>query len=134
MPARILVVKDHRDSRELLAFMLRSMGYEVIEAANGQEAIEKAGAEEPDLVIMDLGLPGINGIEATVKLKQDPKTAHIPVIAHSAWSEEQYRAAALRAGMVEFLTKPTPPKVFGEVLQRLLKSSRERECRKASGN
>lgn len=120
MLAKILVVEDHRDSREILAFMLRSMGYEIIEAVNGQEAIEKAGAEEPDLVIMDLGLPGINGIEATVKLKQDPKTAHIPVIAHSAWSEQQYRAAALRAGMVEYLPKPTSPAVFREVLQKSL--------------
>ena len=122
MPPKILIVEDHPDSREILAFMLRSMDYDVIEAANGQEAIEKAGAEEPDLVIMDIGLPGINGIEATVKLKQDPKTAHIPVIAHSAWSEQKYKAAALRAGMVEYLLKPTAPGVFGKVLQKILPS------------
>lgn len=126
MPPKILIVEDHRDSREVLAIMLRSMGYEVIEAANGQEAIEKAGVEEPDLVIMDLGLPGISGIEATVKLKQDPKTAHIPVIAYSAWSEEQYRAQALKAGMVEYLPKPTAPRVFQKVLQRLLEKELEK--------
>jgi CheY-like chemotaxis protein len=126
MPPKILIVEDHQDSREVLAFMLRRMGYKVIEASNGLEAIEKARAEGPDLVIMDLGLPGINGIEATVKLKQDPKTAHIPVIAHSAWSEGQYRAAALKAGMVEYLPKPTAPRVFREVLQRLLKGEQEK--------
>lgn len=126
MPAKILIVEDHRDSRALLVLMLRSMGYEVIEAANGQEAIDKAGAEGPDLVIMDLGLPGINGIEATVKLKQDLKTAHIPVIAYSAWSEEQYRAQALKAGMVEYLPKPTAPRVFQKVLQRLLTKEQEK--------
>lgn len=58
---------------------------------------------------MNLGLPRINGLDVTVKLKQDPRTAHVPVIAHSAWSEEKYRAAAQRAGMVGYLPKPTCP-------------------------
>jgi two-component system cell cycle response regulator DivK len=122
MPARILVVEDHRDSREILRIQFEHLGYEVIEAKNGEEAIEKALAENPDLIVMDLGLPGIDGIEATVVLKQNPKTFQIPIIAHSAWREGQYKDKALRAGMVEFLPKPTSPAVFREVLQKILHS------------
>ncbi len=81
MPGKILIVEDHTDSREILAIQLRLMSYEVIEAVDGQEGIENAQAENPNLIIMDLGVPGINGIEETVRLKQNPKTSHIPVIA-----------------------------------------------------
>lgn len=123
MPVKVLIVEDHPDAREILVFQLRHMGYEVIEAANGLEAIEKALAHGPDIVVMDLGLPGLNGIEATVQLKQNPKIANIPVIAYTAWKEQSYRDRAMEAGMAEFLTKPTPPKVFGEVLQRVLQSN-----------
>lgn len=123
MPLKILIVEDHPDSREILVFQLRHMGYEAIEAASGPEGIEKALGYSPDLVIMDLGLPGMNGIEATVKLKQDPKTTHIPVIAYTAWKDQNHKDRALGAGMAEFLTKPTPPKVLEEVLQRVLQSN-----------
>ena len=123
MPAKVLIVEDHPDAREILVFQLGHMGYETIEAANGQEAIEKVLAQGPDVVIMDLGLPGINGIEATVRLKQNPKTANIPVIAYTAWREQSYRDKAIEAGMAGFLTKPTPSKVFGEVLQSVLQSN-----------
>lgn len=123
MPAKVLIVEDHPDAREILVFQLRHMGYETIEAANGLEGVEKAIAQGPDVVIMDLGLPGINGIEATVRLKQNPKTANIPVIAYTAWKEQNYKDKAMEAGMAEFLTKPTPLKVFGEVLQRVLQSN-----------
>ncbi|MBI2358361.1 MAG: response regulator [Deltaproteobacteria bacterium] len=122
MPAKILIVEDHPDSREILVFQLCQMGYEVIEAASGPEGIEKAMAHGPDLVIMDLGLPGMNGIDATIRLKQNPKTADIPVIAHTAWREQKYRDRAMEAGMAEFLTKPTRPEVFREALQRILVS------------
>ena len=122
MPAKVLIVEDHPDAREILVFQLGHMGYEVIEAASGPEGIEKALAQGPDLVIMDLGLPGINGIEATVRLKQNPKTTNIPVIAYTAWREDNYRLKAEKAGMVAYLIKPTPSKVFGEVLQRVLQS------------
>ncbi|MBI2997054.1 MAG: response regulator [Deltaproteobacteria bacterium] len=123
MSAKILIVEDHPDSREILGCQLRHMGYEVIEAARGPEGIEKAIVQGPDLIVMDLGLPGMNGIDATVKLKQSPKTANIPVIAYTAWKEQNYRDRALEAGMAEFLTKPTPPAVFREVLQRVLQSN-----------
>ncbi len=134
MLAKILIVEDHPDSREILRIQIERLGYEVIEARSGEEAIEKALAQNPDLIIMDLRLPGINGIEATVVLKQSSNTSHIPVIAHSASREENCQAEALKAGMVEFLPKPTPPGVFREVLQRHLGMSTEGQYRRAGGN
>ena len=120
MPGKILIVEDHPDSREILAIQLRLMSYEVIEAADGQEGIEKAQAENPNLIIMDLGLPGINGIEATVGLKQNPKTSHIPVIALTAWQGQDYKDKALQAGMAGFLSKPTPSRILKDVIERSL--------------
>ena len=121
MPAKILVVEDHADSLEVLTIQLKCMGYKVIEAMSGQEGIEKAGACLPDAVIMDLGLPDMNGIEAAQKLKQNPRTAHIPVIAHTAWPEDVFRSQAEKAGISEFLTKPTPPNRFHSTIEKWLK-------------
>ena len=121
LAVKILVVEDHADSLEVVAIQLRLMGYEVIEAMSGQEGIEKARAHLPAAVIMDLGLPDMDGIEATQKLKQNPQTAHIPVIAHTAWSEETYRSRAEKAGISEFLTKPTPLHRFKSTIEKSLK-------------
>lgn len=123
MSAKILIVEDHQDSREILRIQVRALGYEVIEAVNGEEAIEKARVEGPHLIIMDLGLPVMNGIEATIKLKQDPRTASIPVVAYTAWSKDQFEVRAREAGVIEFLAKPTPPTVLREVLQRVLEAN-----------
>lgn len=121
MPAKILVVEDHLDSLEVLAIQLKGMGYEVIEAMSGQEGIEKAGTYLPEAVIMDLGLPDMNGIEAAQKLKQNPRTAHIPVIAHTAWPEEDFKGKAEKAGMADFLTKPTSANRFRSTIEKWLK-------------
>lgn len=122
MAGKILVVEDHEDSREILTFQLRQMNYDVIEATNGQEAIDRAMHDGPDLIIMDLGLPGINGIQASAKLKETPQTASIPIIAHTAWDEHEYKKKALAAGIVEYLTKPTDPRTLRLVLEKLLQS------------
>lgn len=121
MPVKILVVEDHAESLELLTLQLKSMGYEVIEAMSGEEGVEMAQSDLPEIVIMDLGLPGINGLEATQRIKQDPRTAHIPVIAHTAWREEDYRSQGEKAGMSEFLTKPTLPYRFHATIEKHLK-------------
>src|SRR5262245_58682748 len=82
---RILVVDDNYDSGEFLAVPLRRLGYDVAEAATGQEAIDQTYATHPDLIIMDLGLPGITGDEATARIKSDPSTRHIPVVVNTAF-------------------------------------------------
>lgn len=117
MPRKILIVEDHQDFREIVATVLCPAGYEVIDAVNGEEGINKAIANTPDLIIMDLGLPGMNGIEATIRLKQNPKTAGIPVIAYTVWGDE-FKDRAMEAGMANFLSKTTPPQIFKEVIER----------------
>ena len=119
---RILIVEDYSDFRVILGSILRPVGYEVFEAASGQEGIEKALAEVPDLIIMDLGLPGMNGIEATIRLKQNPKTARIPIIAYTVWGEE-FRYKATEAGMEEFVGKSTPPPVLRNIIAKFMKKS-----------
>lgn len=119
MPGKILVVEDRQDFRIILSLILRPLGHEIVEAENGQEGIEKALNEAPDLIIMDLALPGMDGIETTIKLKQNPRTAHIPVIAYTVWGEE-FKEKALKAGMVHFLRKTAPPQALKEVIEKLL--------------
>lgn len=122
-PIKILVVEDHPDSREVLVLQLLRMSFkEIIEAERGEEGIEKALAEGPDIIIMDLGLPGMNGIETTARLKQNPQTAHIPVIALTAWGEQFHKEKALEAGMVEYLTKPARLQAIKDVIEKVLQT------------
>jgi CheY-like chemotaxis protein len=120
---RILIAEDDADSRELLVLVLRRSGYEVAEATTGLAAIEQTRATRPDLIIMDLGLPGITGDEATARLKADPSTRDIPVIVNTAFHKGAVPVErALAAGAAEILYKPTPLKVFEEVARRYLSS------------
>lgn len=118
MPGKILVVEDRQDFRVILSLILRPLGHEIVEAESGREGIEKALNEAPDLIIMDLALPGMDGIDTTIRLKQNPRTAHIPVIAYTVWGEE-FKEQALKAGMVHFLRKTAPPQALIEVIEKL---------------
>lgn len=122
MSKKILVVEDHPDFRQIIAVLIRHMNYEVIEAENGEEGIRKALAKIPDLIIMDLGLPRMDGIEAAARLKQNPITARIPIIAYTSWKAEEYRDKALRAGAVEYLPKPASSQTFRKVVERVLQN------------
>lgn len=118
---RILVVEDNPDSRSLLALVLGRSGYEIAEAATGLDAIDQAHATHPDLIIMDLGLPGITGDEATARLKADEATRHIPVIVNTAFHRGSIQVErALAAGAAQVLHKPTPLKVFQQVAAQYL--------------
>jgi two-component system cell cycle response regulator DivK len=120
VPGQILIVEDHRDSREILKAQLETLGYEVIEARDGEESVKKAQASHPDIIVMDLGLPKIGGIEAACRLKANPKTRDIPIIAYTAWSREEHQERAFAAGIIEYLTKPASPQLFKRVIERLL--------------
>jgi CheY-like chemotaxis protein len=120
MGDKILVVEDTADCRELLRFQLLRMGYRVIEAKDGLEGVEKGIAEVPDLIIMDLGLPRLTGIEATRRLSAHERTKHIPILIHTAWQGEGPAHAALEAGAAEVLTKPASYKVLQDTLKKLL--------------
>jgi CheY-like chemotaxis protein len=102
----VLVVEDNPVNRKLARNVLRSRGYRVLEADTGEEGIEIARAERPHLILMDLQLPGLDGIEATRRLKADPATRMIPVIALSAHAQDSDEARAREAGCVGYIAKP----------------------------
>lgn len=120
MAYKILVIEDNSDCREVVVIQLKRLGYEPIEAATGEAGIEKALAEQPHLIIMDLGLPGISGLEAAARLKADSRTSQIPIIAHSAFQENTYKDKVTAVGMLAFIPKPAPPKLLQTTIERYL--------------
>jgi CheY-like chemotaxis protein len=116
----ILVVDDYADNREMYSAYLRFQGLEVVEAANGTEALEHAFERLPDLVVMDLSLPGVDGWEATRLLKADARTKHIPVIAVTGHALAGAPERAAEAGCDGFLTKPCLPEDLLREIQRML--------------
>jgi CheY-like chemotaxis protein len=121
MAKRILVVEDQDDSRAILVTILRRLcGYETIEAANGTEAVKKAASEEPDLILMDLDLPDISGIDAARAIKGNPKTAHIPIIAQTAWSSRQWKSKVLKIGMADYLEKPVSIELMRAIIEKYI--------------
>ena len=104
--ATILVVEDNEPSRDVLSRRLERRTYRVLLAADGLQAVSVARAAMPDLILMDLGLPGIDGWEATRRLKADATTRHIPIIVLSAHAMTNDREMAIAAGGDEFDTKP----------------------------
>ena len=120
-PRRILVVDDFHDNREMYAAYLRFSGFTVDEAVTGTEALEKALATRPNLIVMDLSLPGMDGWEATRRLKTDPTTGHIPIVVVSGHGLEGSVRAAQAAGCDAFLRKPCLPQVLLAEVMKLLK-------------
>ena len=104
--ARILLVEDNEMNRDMLTRRLKRKGYEVVVAKNGQEAIDVARDESPAVILMDLSLPVLDGWEATRRLKSDPQTHSIPVIALTAHAIASDREKALASGCDDFDTKP----------------------------
>lgn len=117
---RILLVEDNAQNRRLAQFLLKSRGYTVYEATTGQEALELARTHLPDLVLMDLRLPGTDGLTATRALKEDDMTRRIPVIALTAFAMDGDREKALQAGCDGYITKPIDTKTFPSAVSRYL--------------
>jgi two-component system, cell cycle response regulator DivK len=118
---KILLVEDNEVNRRLAGFLLRSQGYEVREATTGLQAFQILENERPDLIVMDIQLPGMDGLEVTRKLKEQPETADIPVIAVTSYAMKGDREKALAAGCAGYVTKPIDKKTFiQEVAGRLV--------------
>jgi DNA-binding response OmpR family regulator len=105
----VLVAEDELDIRNLIAFSLEYVGYKVVQTANGEEAVEKAIAEQPDLIMLDVRMPRLNGYEACKKLKALESTQHIPVVFLSARGQETEIKHGLELGAVEYILKPFAP-------------------------
>ncbi|MFO7535637.1 MAG: response regulator [Kiritimatiellia bacterium] len=117
MAGTILMVEDNPTNMKLFSLMLESVGHKVLWAESGELGLPMAEQEKPDLILMDIGLPGMDGLEATRRLKQNPLTSAIPVIAVTAHSLGSDRDQALRAGCSDFMAKPVRMKNFLDCIQ-----------------
>jgi two-component system cell cycle response regulator DivK len=112
MSRRILVVEDQIDNQQILRDLLNSAGYDVMEAGNGEEALAVAVRERPDLILMDIQLPLLDGYEATRRIKADPALRAIPVIVVTSYALSGDEAKALAAGCDAYVTKPFSPRAL----------------------
>ncbi len=110
--ATVLIVEDQDEIKALLEFKLKSSGYDVILAENGKKCIEVARKNPPDLIVLDMMMPVMNGFDTLANLKKDPKLQAIPAIIVSAKSTEQDIVKALELGADDYITKPFSPQVF----------------------
>lgn len=125
--ALVLVVEDYQDAREMYAAYLQFSGYRVAEATDGIEAIEKALELMPDIILMDLALPKMDGWEATRRLKSDERTKHIPVVALTGHALPGHSEGARQAGCDSFVTKPCLPDALVAEIKRMLAMPPPRE-------
>ena len=121
----VLLVEDNEDNRIVYSTILRHFGYQVTEALNGEEGISKAKAEKPDLILMDISIPIIDGWEATRILKGDAATSQIPIIALTAHALATDRAKAQEVGCDGYLAKPCEPRRVVAEVEKFIGSGRE---------
>src|SRR5215213_7213371 len=121
----VLVVEDYQDAREMYAAYLQFSGYRVAEATNGVEAIQKAHDLMPDIILMDLALPQMDGWEATRRLKADARTRDIPIVALTGHALAGHAEGARQAGCDAFVTKPGLPDALVAEIQRMLAAKAE---------
>lgn len=112
MSQQILVIEDQEDNRIILRDLLVSAGFDVIEALNGQEGVDMAEAQEPDLILMDIQLPVLDGYEATRRIKANPTLSPIPIIAVTSYALSGDEAKAMAAGCDGYITKPFSPRLL----------------------
>jgi two-component system, cell cycle response regulator DivK len=115
-----LVVEDFEDSRFMMRQLLELAGYRVVEATDGEEAIKLAVAEQPELILMDLSLPKLDGLAATRRIRQEDGLGQVPIVAVSAHDSPGSRSEALAAGCDEYVTKPIDFDQLSTLLSRLL--------------
>ncbi|HEV7398035.1 MAG TPA: response regulator [Pyrinomonadaceae bacterium] len=118
--ATILIIEDYRDTRELLSTLLQRYGYNVIEAEDGVEGLLKAGWLYPDLIIMDLSLPEMDGVEAARRIHAQAKLSRIPIFVVSAYLTMEVKADVRAAGCVEVFSKPFDPQKLLEKISAVL--------------
>ncbi len=121
--ATVLVAEDDEDNRAVMKKLLELRGYEVITASNGQEAVEEAERLQPDLILMDLKMPVLNGLAAARHIRQHSRR-RVPIIALSAYDPSQHRAVAMAAGCDEYVLKPIDYERLERLIETLIASTR----------
>jgi two-component system cell cycle response regulator DivK len=122
---RILVTDDQEDNRRILLDLLSAAGFEVVEASTGEDGVAMAEAHPPDLILMDIQLPGIDGLEATRRIKANPALTHVPVFAVTSFALSGDEAKALAAGCDGYIAKPYSPRAL---LQRVRDTLAKKEA------
>lgn len=130
MKTKILVVDDEPDAVELIQFNLKSAGFEVVTASDGDEALKKARAILPSLIVLDLMLPEVDGLEVCKILRRDPQTSGIPLVMLTAKAAEVDRVLGLELGADDYVTKPFSPRELVLRIKRLLRTDPEDERKK----
>jgi CheY-like chemotaxis protein len=116
----ILLVEDFDDTRLMMKLWLVKNGYRVLEAETGEEAISVAQRELPDLIIMDVMMPGMNGLDATQRIREYQPLRRTPIVAVSAYGADEYRSIAIEAGCNEYVSTPFEPSALAELIKALL--------------
>ena len=122
MSKRILVIEDQEDNRQIVRDLVTASGYELIEATTGEEGLEVAARERPDLILMDIQLPGIDGYEVTRRIKANPKLSKIPIIAVTSYALSGDDKKAFAAGCDGYVTKPYSPRLLLAKIREYLPS------------
>ena len=121
---KVLLVEDNQDLQFLLSFQIKSMGFAIISANNGMEGVEKAIEEKPDLIIMDILMPGMDGREATRMIRSNPMTKNIPIIVLTVLFRHLDQESCIEAGCNDYIVKPFSFKVLQEKIRALIPISR----------
>lgn len=122
---KVLLVEDTEDNRFMMRRLLEMSSYEVVEALNGKEAVDLAEEAEPDIILMDLSLPVIDGLGATRRIRQLPNLNRVPIIAVSAHDTSDFHNEALAAGCDAYITKPIDFAQLEELVNKLVSGSRD---------
>ena len=123
----VLLVEDNEDNLVVYRTILEHVGYTVIEARDGEEGISRAHSELPDIILMDISIPKLDGWEATQRLKGDGETSEIPIIALTAHALEEDRTKAMRAGCDGYLAKPVEPRRVVQEVEKFIGPARNSE-------
>jgi two-component system cell cycle response regulator DivK len=119
MRRKALIVEDNDDNRYLLALLLEHEGFDVVAASTGQSGIESARASVPDIILLDIQMPEMDGYQTAVNLKNDPDLSSVPIVGVSSFAMTGDRDKAMRAGFAAYIEKPVDPDTFGQTIARL---------------
>jgi len=120
MAKTVLIVEDNELNMKLFHDLLEAHGYHTVGTRNGIEALELARKHRPDLIIMDMEMPQLDGLSATRRIRQQAKHSHVPIVAVSAYGADQFRALALEAGCDEYVSTPFEPKALEGIIRELM--------------